>query len=65
MSKRNEMVFDLSIQHLIPTVVFMGGGYSDPIDHTIDAFVDLFVSASQANKQILSKSDLETSNPIN
>jgi hypothetical protein len=43
----------------------MGGGYSDPIDHTIDAFVDLFVSASQANKQILSKSDLETSNPIN
>ena len=24
MSKRNEMVFDLSVEHLIPTVVFMG-----------------------------------------
>ncbi|MDB2542024.1 histone deacetylase [Candidatus Poseidoniales archaeon] len=59
MSKRNEMVFDLAVEQLIPTVVFMGGGYSDPIRHTIDAFSDLFLSASKANKQFLSKVDLE------
>ena len=60
MSKRNEMVFDLAVEQLIPTVVFMGGGYSNPIRHTIDAFSDLFLSASRANKQILSKENLET-----
>ena len=59
MSKRNEMVFDLAVEQLIPTVVFMGGGYSDPIRHTIDAFSDLFLSASKANKQFLSKVDLD------
>ena len=60
MSKRNEMVFDLAVEQMIPTVVFMGGGYSNPISHTIDAFGDLFLSASMANNQILSKADLET-----
>jgi acetoin utilization deacetylase AcuC-like enzyme len=58
MSKRNEMVFDLAVEQLIPTVVFMGGGYSDPIRHTIDAFSDLFLVASRANKQFLTKVDL-------
>ena len=65
MSKRNEMVFDLAVKHSIPTVVFMGGGYSEPIRHTIDAFGDLFLSASRANIQILSKADLEASDSIN
>lgn len=60
MSKRNEMVFDLAVEQKIPTVVFMGGGYSNPISHTIDAFSDLFLSASRANEQILSKANLET-----
>ena len=58
MSKRNEMVFDLAVEQLIPTVVFMGGGYSDPIFHTIEAFRDLFLVASRANKQFLTKVDL-------
>ena len=26
----------------MPTVVFMGGGYANPIDATLDAFEDLF-----------------------
>jgi len=56
MNMRNEMVFDLAVKQSIPTVVFMGGGYSNPISHTIDAFSDLFLSAYRANKQILSKS---------
>jgi len=36
----------------------MGGGYSDPILHTIEAFRDLFLVASRANKQFLTKVDL-------
>ena len=55
MSKRNEMVFDLAVERLIPTLVFMGGGYSNPIRHTIDAFGDLFLSASLANNQFLTR----------
>jgi acetoin utilization deacetylase AcuC-like enzyme len=65
MSKRNEMVFDLAVDQLIPTIVFMGGGYSKPIHHTIDAFGDLFLSASRANKKFLTKADSGASDPIN
>lgn len=57
MGNRNEMVFDLAVQQLIPTVVFMGGGYSNPISHTIDAFTDLFISASRANEEMLNSVD--------
>ena len=60
MSKRNEMVFELVQELSIPAVVFMGGGYSKPISHTIDAFSDLFLSAYRANKQILSRINLAT-----
>ena len=55
MRRRNEMVFDFAVERSIPTVVFMGGGYSDPIDFTIEAFHDLFLSASRANQQIHGK----------
>ena len=49
------MVFDISLKHSIPTVVFMGGGYSKPISHTIDAFTDLFVDAAFANGKMVSE----------
>ena len=45
---RNNMVFS-SLDRRIPCVLFMGGGYSDPIQHTIDAFHDLFVAAAESN----------------
>ena len=54
MDKRNDMVFDMVVEHGIPTVVFMGGGYSKPISHTIDAFCDLFVAAAEANNKFAS-----------
>jgi len=57
MKLRNDLVFDYVIRDSIPTVVFMGGGYSEPIGHTIDAFCDLFVSASQANETILANAN--------
>mgnify|MGYP006060143955 FL=1 len=45
---RNEMVFS-SLDRRTPCVLFMGGGYSDPIEHTVDAFYDLFVAAAESN----------------
>ncbi len=57
MDKRNKMVFDMVVNHAIPTVVFMGGGYSKPISHTIDAFCDLFTAAADANIRFTSVLD--------
>ena len=51
MNERNKLVFDMAVKHSIPTVVFMGGGYSKPISHTIDAFCDLFTAAAEANNR--------------
>ena len=44
--ERNKMVLDFAKKHNLPLVVFMGGGYSKPIEHTVDAFVDLFKQCS-------------------
>ena len=43
---RNEIVLELAREKDLPLVVFMGGGYSKPIQHSVDAFVDLFVQCS-------------------
>ena len=51
MGERNKLVFEMAVKHSIPTVVFMGGGYSKPISHTIDAFCDLFTAAAEANNR--------------
>ena len=55
MQQRNRMVFDISLKHSIPTVVFMGGGYSKPISRTIDAFTDLFVDAALVNGKMVNE----------
>ena len=44
--KRNKMVLDFAKRRNLPLVIFMGGGYSKPIEHTVDAFVDLFEQCS-------------------
>ena len=49
--ERNEMVFDFAKKRLSPLVVFMGGGYSKPIEHTVHSFVDLFEQCSLYPKQ--------------
>ena len=51
MRKRNQYVFEEMLNQRIPTVIFMGGGYSKPIEHTIDAFYDLFIDASIWNER--------------
>ncbi len=47
MKQRNDMVFERATKLKVPVVVFMGGGYAKPLDHTIDAFEDLFTQAAQ------------------
>ena len=42
----------LLVDQGLPCVIFMGGGYSDPIGHTVDAFLDLFTAAAIANGQM-------------
>ena len=46
MIKRNEMVFDFCKKQGCPVVIFMGGGYSKPISHTVNAFSELFFQGS-------------------
>ena len=56
MRTRNQYVFEKMLNHRIPTVIFMGGGYSKPIEHTIDAFYDLFIDASIWNERCTNNS---------
>ena len=51
MKMRNQYVFEEMFSHRIPTVIFMGGGYSKPIEHTIDSFYDLFIDATNWNER--------------
>ena len=51
MKIRNQYVFEKMLDYRIPTVIFMGGGYSKPIEHTIDSFYDLFIDASIWNER--------------
>jgi acetoin utilization deacetylase AcuC-like enzyme len=46
LDRRNRMVFEWAQQLLLPVVVFMGGGYAQPIEASVDAFVDLFTVAA-------------------
>lgn len=55
MRKRNNLVFEMIKKESLPTVIFMGGGYSKPISDTIDAFYDLFTDASLANLELMKK----------
>ncbi len=48
MKIRNDLVFSF-LDRRTPCVFFMGGGYSKPIEHTIDAFNDLFEAAAVSN----------------
>ena len=51
--ERNEMVFEAARAMQIPLVVTMGGGYSEPIDRSVEAHTDLFLQAAGAPFSIL------------
>ncbi len=50
LNQRNQLVFDKAHSASVPTVIFMGGGYAEPITDTVDAFEDLFTLAAQFQK---------------
>ena len=47
MKSRNQKVIQWRREMGCPMVIFMGGGYSRPIEHTVDAFCDLFMEFAQ------------------
>ena len=49
---RNKIVLDFAKEKNLPLIVFMGGGYSKPIKHSVDSFVDLFIQCSQYAKMV-------------
>lgn len=53
--QRNQAVFEACEAAGIPCLVFMGGGYSKPIDHTVEAFDDLFVQAARSHQRIMNR----------
>ncbi len=46
--ERDRMVFESTFQRRIPVVITLGGGYSDPIDLTVDAHEQTFHAAADA-----------------
>lgn len=44
--KRNQRVFQIHQQYKIPIVIFMGGGYAQPIERSVEALEDLFKDAA-------------------
>ena len=47
MRERNKRVFEWRKRLDLPLLIFMGGGYANPIDDTVDAFCDLFLAAAR------------------
>jgi acetoin utilization deacetylase AcuC-like enzyme len=45
--RRNKAVFEFRAVAGVPMVLFMGGGYAEPISHTVSAFVDQFCGAAR------------------
>jgi len=52
LQERNRMVLDACRDRSVPCVVFMGGGYSKPIEPTLDAFEDLFLQAARHHASV-------------
>lgn len=47
MRERNKRVFEWRKRLDLPLLLFMGGGYANPIDDTVNAFCDLFLAAAR------------------
>jgi acetoin utilization deacetylase AcuC-like enzyme len=45
--QRNRRIFEIHRETDLPMVLFMGGGYANPITDTVDAFEDLFTAAAE------------------
>ena len=50
LKKRNTMILEFCKSRNYPILVFMGGGYSKPINDTVKAFKQLFLQCSKYNE---------------
>lgn len=50
MKERNDRVLSFCLTHKIPCVIFMGGGYSHPIEESVQAFANLFTATARAHQ---------------
>ena len=48
---RNKLVFNFANERRNNILLFMGGGYSLPIDYSVNSFKDLFIEASKYRKK--------------
>ena len=55
LQQRNRMVMEACREQSVPCVVFMGGGYSKPIEPTLDAFEDLFLQAARHHAGVVER----------
>ena len=44
--ERNTLIFNYADEHNLPCLVLMGGGYSVPIEDTVDCLADMFLEAA-------------------
>ena len=53
--RRNTIILDFADQHNLPCLVLMGGGYSVPIDHSVDGFADMYIEAGKRHKNRMAR----------
>tara|TARA_Y100000588_G_scaffold373411_1_gene447219 strand:+ start:948 stop:1937 length:990 start_codon:yes stop_codon:yes gene_type:complete len=51
--ERNRKVFEWRERMKSPMLLFMGGGYANPIEDTVDAFCDLFLHAGEESMRLV------------
>ena len=49
LSMRNKLIYEFCLKRNNPIIIFMGGGYSKPINKTVKAFAELFTYFSNYN----------------
>lgn len=45
--KRDQMVFEFASHHQVPLVMALGGGYSKPIEHSVQAYINTYSEAKK------------------
>ncbi len=51
LQQRNNLIYDYADRNNLPCLVLMGGGYSVPIEDTVDCFADMFIEAAKRHSE--------------
>jgi acetoin utilization deacetylase AcuC-like enzyme len=61
LKRRDELVFSMCLKHALPCAIMLGGGYSDPVEPTVEAHANTFRTAAS----VYSKYTRELKNILN